>query len=66
MGRVHDPQKLGEQVMNQTRIATSSYICDLVIAICAIITGIMQLRQVRIAWLVHTESGEDNVRDNDN
>lgn len=52
--------------MKQTRIATSSYICDLVIAICAVITGLMQLRQVRIDWLVHTESGEDNVRDNDN
>lgn len=52
--------------MNNTRIATSSYICDIVIAICAVITGLMQLRQARIAWIVHTESGEDNGRDNDN
>lgn len=53
--------------MNNTRTAASSYICDLVIAICAVITGLMQLRQVRIAWLVHTEQSEEhNVRDNDN
>jgi hypothetical protein len=45
--------------MNNARIAASSYICDLVIAICAIITGIMQLRQVRIGWLVHTEQNEN-------
>jgi len=44
--------------MNKERIATSSYICDLVIAICGIITSIMQLRQVRISWLVHTEQNE--------
>ena len=46
--------------MNPTRIATSSYICDLVIAICAIITGIMQLRQVRISWIAHTAQDEES------
>lgn len=46
--------------MNQTRIATSAYLCDLVIAICAIITGLMQLRQVRLSWLVHTEQNEES------
>lgn len=45
--------------MNNERIVTSSYICDLVIAICAIITGIMQLRQVRISWMVHTEQNDN-------
>lgn len=44
--------------MNETRLTTSSYICDLVIAICGIITGIMQLRQVRIGWIAHTEQND--------
>lgn len=39
----------------------------LFIAACCVgyVVGIVWLIY-KIAWLVHTESGEDNVRDNDN
>lgn len=45
--------------MNQTRLAVSNYICDLVIAICAIICGIAQLRHVVINWQASTEESEE-------
>ena len=46
--------------MNQTRIAVSGYICDLVIAICAIIGAVAQLRHVVINW---QESTEESVEE---
>ena len=45
--------------MNQTRIAVSGYICDLVMAICAIIGSIAQLRHVVINWQASTEESEE-------
>lgn len=45
--------------MNQTRIAVSGYICDLVIAICAIIGAVAQLRHVVINWQASTEEESD-------
>ncbi len=45
--------------MNQTRLAVSGYLCDLVIAICAIISGIAQLRHVVVSWQVSTEESEE-------
>lgn len=45
--------------MNQTRLAVSGYICDLVIAICAIIGAVAQLRRVVISWKTSTEESED-------
>ena len=45
--------------MNQTRLAVSGYICDLVIAICAIIGAIAQLRHVVINWQASTEESEE-------
>lgn len=47
--------------MNQTRLAVSGYICDLVMAICAIIGGIAQLRHVVINWQASTEESEENL-----
>lgn len=46
--------------MNQTRIAVSGYICDLVMAIYAIIGAVAQLRHVVINWQASTEESEDN------
>ena len=46
--------------MNKTRWVVSSYLCDLVMAICAIISGIAQLRHVIINWQDSTEESEDN------
>ena len=45
--------------MNQTRIAVSGYICDLVMAICAIIGAVAQLRHVVINWQASTEDSEE-------
>lgn len=45
--------------MNQTRLAVSGYICDLVMAICAIIGGIAQLRHVVINWQDSTEESDE-------
>lgn len=45
--------------MNQTRLAVSGYICDLVMAICAIIGAVAQLRHVVINWQASTEESEE-------
>ena len=47
--------------MNQTRFAVSCYICDLIIAVCAVIGGLAQLRHVVLNWQASTEeSGDQN------
>ena len=46
--------------MNQTRLAVSGYICDLIIAVCAIISGIAQLRHVVIGWQASSEESDDS------
>jgi len=45
--------------MNQTRLAVSGYLCDLVIAICAILSGIAQLRHIVINWQASTEESDE-------
>lgn len=46
--------------MNQTRLAVSGYICDLIMAICAIIGAVAQLRHVVLNWQASTEEQHDS------